>query len=263
MKPGEAIVVFAIGSLTIIVFVVFLVLIIVEYRRRQLRHIEEKISLKHRYENELLQVQLEVQEQSFKHISEEIHDNIAQMLSLAKLKLYRTADRATDEQVKIGINAGTELVTNALNDLRSLSHLLNGGLVSRIPLRESIEKELGYVHDARDVTVSLSVADNLPELDERRKLMAFRIIQEAIINSVKHGDAKTIGVAMHADNDYLYIVISDDGRGFNTTEAMKKGGLGLQNMNVRAKMLGSIHIISEQGAGTSINLSIQLYENNN
>jgi signal transduction histidine kinase len=261
MKPGEAIVVFAIGSLTIIVFIVFLVLIIIEYRRRQLRHIEEKISLKHRYENELLQVQLEVQEQSFKHISEEIHDNIAQMLSLAKLKLYRTADRTTDEQAQKGINAGTELVTNALNDLRSLSHLLNGGLVSRLPLRDSIEKELGYVKDARDVTVSFMVADNLPELDERRKLMAFRIIQEAIINSVKHGDAKTIGVSMNADNNKLYIAISDDGRGFDTLEAMKKGGLGLQNMNVRAKMLGTIEIQSQEGKGTTINLSIQLHEN--
>ena len=91
--------------------------------------------------------------------------------------------------------------------------------------------------------------------------MAFRIIQEAIINSLKHGDAMAIGVSMHSDNRNLYISITDDGRGFDADVAMKSGGLGLQNMNVRAKMLGTIEIQSQQGKGTIINLSIQLHEN--
>src|SRR4051812_21087056 len=157
MKSTEAPVVLIIGTLTLLVFVFFIVLIIIEYRRRQVRYITEKLELKHQYESEVLHTQLEVQEQSFRYISEEIHDNIAQILSLAKLKLYKTAGKTNEDAVKEGIEASTELVGNALDGLRNLSHVLNGGLVSKLTLQESIEKELNYVKDVKDIRASLSI----------------------------------------------------------------------------------------------------------
>ena len=84
MNTAEIAIVLIIGSLTLSVFVLFLLLILIEYRRRQVRHITEKLELKHQYHHAVMQTQLEVQEQSFKYISEELHDNIAQTLSLAR-----------------------------------------------------------------------------------------------------------------------------------------------------------------------------------
>jgi two-component system, NarL family, sensor kinase len=258
MKSTEAPVVLIIGTLTLLVFVFFIVLIIIEYRRRQVRYITEKLELKHQYESEVLHTQLEVQEQSFRYISEEIHDNIAQILSLAKLKLYKTAGKTNEDAVKEGIEASTELVGNALDGLRNLSHVLNGGLVSKLTLQESIEKELNYVKDVKDIRAHLSIAGSPVEPDPEKKLLIFRIVQEAINNAIKHGEAKEININLAYQPGMLTLLIGDNGKGFDVTKADDSKGLGLHNMHVRAKMLGKLDIRSVPDKGTTITLNINL-----
>lgn len=256
MKTAEVAIIFILGSLILLVFVFFLVLIVMEYRKKQVRHITEKLELKHRYQNEVLQTQLEVQEQSFKYISEEIHDNIAQTLSLVKLRLYKTAGKAGDITMKESIENSTELLTAALDGLRNLSHVLNGGLIAKLSLRESIEKELNYVHDANDTQVQLSVKGQYYEPDSEKKLLIFRIVQEAINNAVKHGKASAINISLAYQTGNLVIEIKDNGKGFDTTLLQDSKGLGLHNMQLRAQMLGSMEVISSPGAGSTITLNI-------
>jgi two-component system, NarL family, sensor kinase len=256
LKTTEVAIVFITGTLTLLVFVFFLVLIVIEYRRRQVRHITEKLELKHQYQNEVLQTQLEVQEQSFKYVSEEIHDNIAQTLSLVKLKLYKTAAKETDGSQKTAIEGGIELLGTALNDLRNLSHILNGGLVSKLTLKESIEKELNYVKDVKDIQTGLTITGSEYELNAERKLMTFRIVQEAINNAIKHGAAAEINISLAYQPGILKLRIADNGRGFDTGTMDESKGLGLHNMHVRARLLGAITIQSVQGKGTNIILNI-------
>jgi two-component system NarL family sensor kinase len=258
LKTAEIAIIFIIGSLTLLVFVFFLVLIIIEYRKRQVRHITEKLELKHRYQNEVLQTQLEVQEQSFKQVSEELHDNIAQVLSLVKMKLYQTAGKTTDETAKTGIEASNELLSKTMNDLRTLSHTLNGGLVSKLTLEESIQKELGYIRDVNEMQASLSVTGDAAELEDSKKLLAFRIVQEALNNALKHGKAKKINISLAYEMDRLTVQIADNGKGFDTALLTDSKGLGLHNMQSRAKLLGSIEVISEKDKGTTITLRINI-----
>lgn len=260
MKTSEIAIILIVGTLTLMVFVVFIILIVIEYRKRQLRHFTEKLELKHRYENEVLQTQLEVQEQSFKYVSEEIHDNIAQTLSLAKIKLYKTAGKTTDEVLKSGIETSTELLGTALNDLRNLSHILNGGLVSKLTLVESLEKELNYVSDVNDMDARLTISGDVYELNPEKKLMIFRIVQEAINNALKHGSATDINISLAYQPGLLRILIEDNGKGFDTSKTNDNKGLGLHNMNVRAKLLGTIDIASQQNKGTTITLNIDTNE---
>lgn len=260
MKHSEALIIFIIGSLTLTVFVLFLILIVIEYRKRQVRHITEQVKLKHQYENELLQVKLEVQEESFKYISEEIHDNIAQTLSLAKLKLYKTAEKTDNEAVKNGLATSTDLVSNALKDLRNLSHVLNGGLITKLSLRDSIEKELNYIRDVKDINVSLIAPAALPHLNDEQKLMAFRIVQEAMSNAIKHGNAREITVTLAGGEKMLTIHVADNGKGFDIKQIENNKGLGLHNMHLRAKMLGHISIESQINKGTNIVLNINTNE---
>lgn len=244
------------GSLTLLVFVLFVVLILFEYRKRQVKHITEKLELKHRYENEVLQTQIEVQEQSFKYISEEIHDNVAQMLSLVKIKLYKTKGKTNDEQVIAGLDTSTELLSKTMDDLRSLSHILNGGLVSKISLEESLEKELNYIRDD-DMHAELTITGDVCEISAEKRLLTFRIVQEAINNAIKHAKARNINISLAYQTEGLTVTIADDGKGFDM-ELMNTGkGLGLQNMQLRAKMLGDMDVTSKQDEGTTIRLNIQ------
>lgn len=255
MPTTEIAIIFIIGSLTLLAFVLFIVLILVEYRRKQVRHITEKLELEHRYNSELLRTQVEVQEQSFRYISEEIHDNIAQMLSLVKLKLYKMAGRTGDAQLLDTLHTSTTLLGRTLEDLRALSHTLNGQLISRIPLTESLEKELQYIRD-EDLSATLEVSGTPYEIDAGKKLLAFRIVQEAINNAIRHGKAQHIQLRLAYSRHQLAIVISDDGLGFDTQLLDSSQNLGLQNMQLRAQMLGSLHIVSGNGCGTTITLNI-------
>jgi two-component system, NarL family, sensor kinase len=260
MKSAEAAIIYTIGTVTFLVFVIFLILIVIEHRKRQVRHITEQLQLKHQYQSELLQTQLEVQEQSFKYLSEEIHDNIAQTLSLAKIKMYKIAGKLEDSKLKDGLETSTELVGNALNDLRNLSHVLNGGLITKLVLQESIEKELHYISDAKDIRTQLSITGSAYEPNPEKKLMIFRIIQEAVNNAIKHGTATEINIALNYQPDILTVSIEDNGKGFDMNTTANNRGLGLHNMHVRAKMLGRIHIHSEIDKGTLITLNIHADE---
>lgn len=260
MKTAEIAIIFITGTLTLLVFVIFLVLIAIEYRKRQLRHITEKLELKHHYQNEVLQTQIEVQEQSFKYLSEEIHDNIAQTLSLVKLKLYRSASKAKDKLLRAEIENTNELLGSTLEDLRNLSHVLNGGLVSKLSLRESIEKELNYVHDVNNLDAQLTISGIYYEPNSEKKLLIFRIVQEAVSNAIKHGKATQIVVGLTYKQGIFTVQITDNGKGFDVSKIGQSKGLGLHNIFVRAKLLGTITINSEEQQGTSIVINIDTNE---
>lgn len=260
MKATEIAIIFITGTLTLLVFILFLVLIIIAFRRRQVRHIMEKLELKHQYQNQVLQTKVEVQEESFKHFSEEVHDNIAQMLALSRMRLYKIADKTQDEVTKNGIEATAEMVGKILNDLRNLSHVLNGGLVSKIPLAESLAKELDSIKYASDIDTQLSISGTVYELDGEKKLLVFRILQEAMGNAVKHGKATLININLVYETGLLIVEITDNGKGFDTKLLNESKGLGLYNMQIRAKMLGQINISSESGNGTKISLKIKTNE---
>ncbi len=260
LTTPEIAIIFIMGSLTLIVFVFFLVLIIIEYRKKQIRHITEKLNLKHQYQSQVLQTQLEVQEQSFNYVSEEIHDNIAQTLSLVKMKLYQIGKRAVDPDTKAGIESTKELLSNSLNDLRNLSHVLNGGLVSKLTLQESIEKELNYVRDANNMETQLILSGSTFEPNSDKRLLIFRIVQESIINAIKHGEATKVSVQLSHRSGTLIVQIIDNGKGFDTNTIENSNGLGLHNIHIRAKLLGEIDIQSEKDKGTSITLTIETNE---
>lgn len=256
MKTSEIVIILIVGTLTLMVFVFFVILIVIEYRRRQVKHITEKLELEHLYKQEVLQTQLEVQEQSFKYVSEEIHDNIAQTLSLARIKLYKAVDKAADEKAKASLQTTTELVGNALDGLRGLSHVLNGGLVSKLTLQESLEKELRYVHEVNERTTELIVTGDVYEPDAEKKLMLFRIVQEAINNAVKHGKASKIAVRLAYEPGRIKVEVTDNGKGFDVATVADSKGLGMTNMHVRAQLLGDINVESVEGSGTTITINV-------
>jgi signal transduction histidine kinase len=260
MNSNDVPVIFIAGTLTLLVFVIFLVLIIIEYSRRQVRHITEKLSLQHQYQQQLLQTQLEVQEQSFRYVSEEIHDNIAQTLSLARLKLFKTTGKIDDENIKSGLESTTELLGNALSDLRNLSHVLNGGLVSKLTLQENIEKELNYASDVKEIRTNLAISGIAFEPNPEKKLLIFRIVQESINNAIRHGEASEVNVSINYAPGQITLSITDNGKGFDIGQVETGKGLGLHNIQLRARLLGNVKITSETGIGTCITLNIHSNE---
>ena len=150
-------------------FISFLVLAWQRRKKLQL----EKDQMKMHFDQELLRTQLEIQEQTLKTISEEIHDNIGQALSLAKLKL-NTLKYDQPDLLAEKINDSRELVSKAIRDLRDLSRSLNTDSIASMGLVRAIELELELFRKSGFQT-TLYTEGEIRKMEPQQELILFRI----------------------------------------------------------------------------------------
>jgi len=122
------------GTIAFLVLAGFVIFFLIMYMRRKTKNILEKQQMQSQFSQTLLQTQLEIQEQTLKNISQEIHDNIGQALSLAKLNL-NTMPPINDEALQQKILNSKELVSKAITDLRDLSRSLDTDYVQEMGLQ--------------------------------------------------------------------------------------------------------------------------------
>ncbi len=237
-------------------FSFFIVTFLIVHKRKHFQHLLEKQQMENNYQNQLLLSRLEVQEQSFKYFSEEIHDNVGQLLSMVKMQLYSIRSSSHEEEVVNKANGCTELLGKAINDLRNISHTMSSSFVSNAGLADAIEKDLEYIRSAKDMACTLHMHGEEYSLGNEKELLIFRIIQEGIANAVKHASPTTIDVYLDYKPTAFGVTIADNGSGFVASEKTT-GGIGLNNMHMRAGLLnGNLEVTSEKDKGTSIKLEI-------
>jgi signal transduction histidine kinase len=244
-------------TIILIVFGIFIFSFVLLYQKRKLEY-RKKIKMQEaEFKNNLLQAQLEIQEQTFKTISQEIHDNIGQVLSLAKLNL-NTLDFTKEEATKEKTTSAKELVGKAIQDLRDLSKTLNTENIALLGLTKAIEQELQMLEKTGVIKTNLQIQGPVIRLEPQKELILFRIIQEALNNIMKHANASLINIV--ADyKEKLHITINDDGEGFDTNEPNPAQGSGLRNMKSRSTLIGAEFMInSKKDRGTEILLSLPL-----
>lgn len=239
----------------------FIIFFIISYYRRQINFVNEKKDLKTEFTQTLLNTQLEIQEQTLKTISEEIHDNIGQALSLAKLKLNTLKYDQPDLLVE-RINDSRELVSKAIRDLRDLSRSLNTDSIASMGLVRAIEQELDIFRKSGFQT-TLYTEGEIRKMEPQKELILFRIVQESLNNIIKHAEARTIRITALYSSNELDLQVEDDGKGAEANSLDMEGNsfrsLGLRNMYNRAGMIGgtfSIH--SVPGTGTIVKLTIPI-----
>jgi two-component system NarL family sensor kinase len=238
----------------IILFAIYFILFLQVYRNKQRQNLLEKQRLKHEYESQLLNSRLEIQEETLSRVSMEIHDNICQNLGAIKHQLSGTIQN-NDINIEQLRGVSTDLSEN-ISLLRNISHTLNSNHVSTIGLLDAIEKELDFQRSIHKVTFNFDVRGEEDILSDETELILFRILQEAISNSIKHGNATQIDIAMYYLTGTFRMSIKDNGKGFESNEKFS-GGIGLLNMRQRIKLInGNIEIISAPGEGTEIKISI-------
>lgn len=222
------------------------------YLKRKNKLLLEKERMGIQYEQTLLQSKLEIQEQTFRHISQELHDNIGQVLSLVSINLNTL--NAPQEAAKI--NLMDELLGKALVDLRNLSHSLDADHIRDNGWHVPVHKLLYYLQGTGKYTTHINLAEDLPPLGNERPIILFRMIQEIINNITKHAMADKISFEAKKKEDRLVISIQDNGKGFDSKAASK--GAGLRNLQNRAKLINAnLSIHSEMGKGTLVTISIK------
>ncbi len=224
---------FTIVSIAIISFLLWLL-----YQAKQRKILQQEFS----------QGLIQSQENERKRIARELHDSISQQLTLIKKKAQKT------KQEDI-----TLLTHNTLEEVRAISRGLYPPLLKQLGLTESIEQLILDVDEQTELFISGDIAKIDNYFNEDQTLNCYRFIQECINNCLKHAEAKAISIAVNKDNDDIVIVIQDNGKGFDITNAKKKNSLGLKTIYERIRILkGELTIDSKPNQGTIITVKIPL-----
>ncbi|MBL0181841.1 MAG: sensor histidine kinase [Chitinophagaceae bacterium] len=259
--PTEFLVTFIIISVILMLSLVVLITVVIyRYQQKQNTYFKDIEALKISHQNSLLQSQLEIQEQTFQNISREIHDNIGQKLTLAKLHL-NTLSHDDINKVTSQVNDSVSMISEVINDLSDISRSMNSEILLNNGLIKALEFEAVQFKKSGRYKISFSTTGNPVFLDANTELVLFRIAQEALTNIIKHADASVIDILLHYDSLLLSMIINDNGKGFHADE--NRFGTGLSNMRKRADTLKGRLVISSNPQGcTQIKIEIPLYENN-
>ncbi|MDQ6845318.1 MAG: ATP-binding protein [Bacteroidota bacterium] len=258
---------------TIFLFTIFLlivaigiVVLVLVYQKKQLQYLGDKEQLRVKFDKEILESKLEIQEQTFKNISKEIHDNIGQILSLAKITI-NTMDCDDKQMLGEKINTASELVSQAIQDLRDLSRSLNADAIAEMGLLKSIEYELELIKKSGRYQTNLIKEGAHQRLSHKHELILFRIFQETLNNVLKHSKASEINMKINYNSTNFIMHISDNGIGFdpssmlNKDNTVKSASGGITNITNRAGLIGAdFRIISEEGKGTTVTIDLPLNE---
>jgi PAS domain S-box-containing protein len=195
------------------------------------------------------QAVVDAQEKERAEIGKELHDNVNQILSTAKLFL-EVAKTSTRERAKL-ISRSAEQIHHAINEIRNISRSLVPPSISDLGLIESIKDLLDDIAVTKTIKVDFTnVGDIEGGINDNQKLMLFRIIQEQVSNVLKHAEAKHLSIKLSVDNVGIELVIADDGKGFDLENNKTKKGVGLSNIASRVELFnGKVNIVTAPGKG--------------
>ncbi|WP_121354356.1 sensor histidine kinase [Flavisolibacter nicotianae] len=221
--------------------------------RLQQKLIEEKIAA----QKEIAKAILDTQERERSEIGKELHDNVNQLLTTAKL--YIENIHYFPEQREAFVQKGVSLLQRSIDEIRFLSKQLVTPVMHDIGFEATIEELISHYQSLQLFEIGLHYAICEEVLDQGLKLTIYRIIQEQLNNIVKYAQASLVQVAVEYGENELKVVISDNGVGFDSRKISK--GLGLKNMKNRADVYkGQVDIQAEPGEGSTITVTFPLLE---
>jgi two-component system, NarL family, sensor kinase len=260
MQKGspEVVIIIVVSTILLLALAGFIVSFLLMYQRRHYRHQQEMAKMKDIYQQEVLKTQLEIREQTLTNISQEIHDNIGQVLSLAKLNL-NTLQLEQPEQEGL-INDTKDLVSKAIGDLRDISKSLNADRLVKIGLPEALRADVNLLKKNGSYMTVLRIEGNEIRFDTQKEIVLYRLVQEAINNIIKHAQAKSIEINLNFTPESLELAVIDDGKGFDMEAMIEKGGgSGLKNMTNRARLIdATFDMTSTPGVGTRIQIRLPI-----
>lgn len=204
---------------------------------------------------------IEAQEEERKRLSREIHDGPAQMLANMLLrsdlveKVYREQGivNALEEvkSLKKMVRSSLSEVRRIIYDLRPMA-LDDLGLVPT--LRKYLERTEEYNNGVTFHFINLGQEYRLPS---KYEVALFRLVQESVQNAIKHAQASEIHVKIDMQQDSVFLIVKDNGKGFDVREK-KEGSFGIMGMRERVEIIdGKITIDSKIGEGTIVMIQVK------
>jgi PAS domain S-box-containing protein len=225
-----------------------------EERKLQQQILDNEI----RKKREVVAAVINAQEKERREISDELHDNVNQLLAatILFLKTAQKQEQNTGELIKQGL----DYLHKAIDEIRNISHSLNPDALSVNGLVAVLRDMAHRLTIPGSFSLEIHIADEFDEhlISAADKLTLYRIIQEKISNILRHAGATEVHIHIGREGAEWVIRVSDNGVGFDVEQVSK--GLGLVNIHTRAESIGGKAFIQSspgKGCVISIRLPVQ------
>lgn len=201
-----------------------------------------------------------MREEERRRIAREIHDELGQILTVARIDLTRLGARldSPKDVLQQSIDDLMLILENASDTARSISENLRPGMLDLLGLGPALQSHVKQFEESAKVQCSLDMSnDGEIEVDDHVATVAFRIVQEALTNVARHAQASQVEILVVDLGEELSIIIQDNGIGVDNLAEKQKRRFGLLGMRERTDALGgSVTVTSEPGEGVRIEASL-------
>ncbi len=212
--------------------------------------IARDITERKRLEKEIL----EISNREQRRIGHDLHDGVCQQLAGVAYRIDILADQLQEKSLaesseaeRVGV-----LINEAIAQTRGVARGLFPVQLEENGLIWALEDLVENTSNLFRVTCDLSFQEPLPTVENNAALHLYYIVQEAVMNAIKHGNAAQISIALTRDEDRLVLTIRDDGSGFEMSEG-RVTGMGIRIMRYRARVIGAtLDLKSQPGQGTQV-----------
>ena len=230
--------------------------------RRVIRDLSHEAEMQIQELEHLARKLISSQEEQKQTISRELHDNVAQVLSVVtnRISLARGTSRIP-AWLRQELNDMQESINTALTDIRILARELRPSLLDHCGFAATLDKHAQEFRDRTGMNFELQIDPKAAEsLDTSNLTHLFRLVQEAVQNIEEHSRAEHAWLVLAQNDDTMHLEIGDNGCAFTpqrVAEAQADGHLGLLGMRERAELLGgSFQLEATPGKGTTIRVSV-------
>ncbi len=225
-------------------------------RRKEAQLIEINANL-----SQLSMKMIDAQEDERRRIARDLHDHVGQILTALKMQLASLAMRQRIDKPADALTMPIDLAEEALRHARDISASLHPHLLDDLGLEPALNWLIDRFIRPSVPLIEIRCRLEPPRGPEETELVAFRVVQEALTNVVRHANATRVGVILETVDEMLRIEVIDDGVGFDAGETwfelQRTTSLGVTSMHDRvAEVGGDLHMDSTRGGGTSLRVHL-------
>lgn len=202
------------------------------------------VEAKKSWQNKVLSAILETEDKERKRFSEDLHDGLGPLLSTIKLYVGRASKSCSgSSETKKLLNFSLELIEEAITSAKQISNNILPSAIEDNGLVPAIEDFFARLRRISNINIIFrpKISNEIPKSIEKA---LYRIVYELVNNTIKHSEASLINLDLLCDEYKFYLKYLDDGKGFDPETI--NHGLGLKNIDNRAKSIGAIYSFKTQ-----------------
>ena len=228
-------------------------LYLVQYNRR----VFDQVAALSERRSELAQQLISMQENIFRSISRELHDDFGQILTAIGVMLQRSSRSAAGvpPALRASLDEVREIVQATLEKIRGLSQTLHPVVLDEAGLESALENYLPTFEKQTGIEIRYERPAASREVDRNVSIHFYRVVQEALNNVARHSGSTRATVRLRFDPQDTILEIEDEGIGFRPPA--QKNGMGLVSMRERAELVhGRIEFMDRESGGALVRLTV-------